>query len=293
MPDFEYFEPTNIGEACALIAEDPYGSAVLAGGTDVLVNLKEGLVRHRRLVSLRRIEGLERIEYSPRNGLHIGAMATVNQVARHPEVQRHYPGVVDAAMSLAADQVRNLATVAGNICSAVPSADMAPILLAHKASLLVVGGKVERVVPIRDFFRGPRSTILEPQEVVIGIELVPPAAGAGDASLRQGGRESLSLPQASAAACVTIEADTCVDAAVALGAVAPTPIVVPEIGPFLAGKELSESVLAEVGGLASAATRPIDDLRSSAAYRLDLVAVLTRRALVLAAARGRAAGGGR
>jgi carbon-monoxide dehydrogenase medium subunit len=287
MPDFDLHEPHSVTEACALLAESPDDSTVIAGGTDVLVNLKEGLIRPRRLISLARIDGLDRVECSPEHGLSIGAMATVNQVARDEMVGRLYPGVVDAALSLAADQVRNLATVAGNLCSAVPSADMAPILLAHNARLRVVSPDGERMVPIRDLFVGPRETVLAPAEVVVSIDVAPPASGSGDASLRQGGRVSLSLPIAGAAAVVSIDGDRCREAGIALGAVAPTPIMAARASTFLIGKQLTTEVLDEAGELASSAARPIDDLRGSKAYRYELLKVLTRRVLTTAAERAR------
>ena len=285
LPEFEYFEPRDVNEACALLAEDPDGSAVLAGGTDVLVNLKGGLISYRRLVSLRRIAGLARIDFSREQGLVIGAMATVNEVARHADVAREFPGIVDAAISLAAEQVRNLATVAGNICSAVPSADMAPILLALGARVRLYSRDGERVVPLAEFFTGPRTTVIAPGEVLVAIEVPAKGAGTGDASVRQGGREALSLPLAGAAAAVTLDGDISVRAAVALGAVAPTPIMGAGVGEFLAGKRLTPEVLREAAELASAAARPIDDLRASKAYRLELVAVLTARAVARAAER--------
>lgn len=285
LPEFEYLEPRSVAQACALLAEGAETSAVLAGGTDILVNLKEGLVHYRRLVSLRGIEALGRITFSVTKGLTIGAMATVNQVARHDAVGREYPGLVDAARSLAADQVRNLATVAGNLCSAVPSADMAPILLALGANVRLVSPDGERVMGLNDFFTGPRQTVLRKAEVMVAIEIGPRAAGTGNASVREGGRASLSLPLASAAAAVTMDGDTCRDATVALGAVAPTPLLAAGVGDFLAGKKLTSGVLHEAGELASTEARPIDDLRASKRHRLELVKVLTRRAVRLAAER--------
>jgi carbon-monoxide dehydrogenase medium subunit len=287
LPDFDYFEPEDVVTACKLLAQDPEGSAVLAGGTDVLVYLKEGTTRHRRLVSLARIAGLDLIQFQPDSGLGIGAMATVNAVAHHAEIARRYPGIVDAALCLAADQVRNLATVCGNLCMAVPSADMAPILLAFDAQLRVALKRSERLVPLRDFFLGPRQNVLEPGEIVVAIELDPPQSGTGSASLRQGGRVSLSLPIASAAAVVRLEGGVCRQASVALGAVAPTPLLVDGIDALVAGRELDEEVLAEAGELAADTARPIDDHRAPKSYRLELVEVLTRRALLRAAERAR------
>ena len=285
MREFEFAEPASIGEACALLAEDPEGSAVFAGGTDILVDLKAGLKHHRRLVSLGHIEELKSIEISGDGGLSIGAMATVNMVARHEGVKEQFPGINDAAMSLAAEQVRNQATVAGNLCMAVPSADMAPILVAHGATMRVVSPAGERAVPLREFFVGPRETVLGPADVVVAIDVSPPVPGTGDASIRQGGRVSLSLPMAAAAAVVVMQGTMCREASVALGAVAPIPILATAAGEAVAGKELSEDVLRVAGELASAAAIPIDDLRATKEYRLELVKVLTRRVLRAAAER--------
>jgi carbon-monoxide dehydrogenase medium subunit len=285
MPDFDFVEPASVEEACALLSDDPGGSVVFAGGTDLLVDLKAGAKFLRRLVSLARIDGLRGIEITSDGGLTIGAMTTVNQVARDESVRVHFPGINDAARSLAAEQVRNQATVAGNLCMAVPSADMAPILLAHGAVMHVVSPSGGRSVPLREFFVGPRETVLGPADIVTAIEVSPLASGAGDASLRQGGRVSLSLPMASAAAVVVMDGPICRKATVALGAVAPTPIVAAGIGEVVAGGELDEKALQAAGERAAAAAVPIDDIRATREYRLELVKVLTRRVLQKAAAR--------
>jgi carbon-monoxide dehydrogenase medium subunit len=285
MRDFDFVEPISVGEVCALLAEDPEGSLVFAGGTDILVDLKGGTRDCRRLVSLARIDELRAVELASDDALRIGAMTTVNQVARHQAIARKFPGIHDAAMSLAAEQVRNQATVAGNLCMAVPSADMAPILLAHGAALRVVSPTGERSVALREFFIAPRETVLGPADVVIAIEVPPPAPCTGDASLRQGGRVSLSLPIVAAAAVLVMENGVCRQAAVALGAVAPTPIMAAAAGEALVGKELNEDLLRDAGELAAEAARPIDDLRASKEYRLELIKVLTRRVLQVAAER--------
>jgi len=285
MLEFDYVEPASIGEACTLLAEDPEGSVVFAGGTDILVDLKAGLKRHRRLVSLGRIEELRVIELAADGALRIGATATINMVARHVGTAKRFPGINDAALSLAAEQVRNQATVAGNLCMAVPSADMAPILLAHGAAMRVVSPEGERSIPLRNFFVGPRQTVLDPADIVVAIEVPAPVPGTGASSIRQGGRVSLSLPMAAAAAVVVMKGPICREATVALGAVAPVPILATAAGEAVAGKELSEDVLREAAELAAAAATPIDDIRATKEYRLELVKVLTRRVLVAAAGR--------
>ena len=285
MPDFEFVEPASVSEVCALLAEDPEGSTVFAGGTDILVEVKAGLKHYRRLVSLGGIGELRDIELTADGAIRIGAMATINMVARHEGIKERFPGINDAAMSLAAEQVRNQATVAGNLCMAVPSADMAPILLAHGATMRVVSPVGERTVAVREFFVGPRETVLDPTEVVVAIEVQSLAPATGDASLRQGGRVSLSLPMASAAAVVVMDGKVCREATIALGAVAPTPIVATAAGEAISGRELTNESLIEAGQRAAEAATPIDDLRATKEYRLELVKVLTRRVLVAAAGR--------
>ncbi len=288
LPPFNYFEPESVADACALLDWDPDGSAICAGGTDILVNLKQGTAAIKRLVSLHRIESLYRIDHDSTKGLEIGAMATVNQVLHHPAVVSFYPGICDAARSLAADQVRNRATVVGNLASAVPSADMAPILLAHGAQLRVYSDDRERVIPLAEFFTAPRQTVLEPAEVIVAISLGPPPPLSGSASQRQGGRAALSLPIAGAAAWVCLDQNdhqTLSAATLALGAVAPTPIIASAVGEFVTGKQLTPEVLQQAGELASAASKPIDDLRGSCQYRHELVKVLSARVLASAAER--------
>jgi carbon-monoxide dehydrogenase medium subunit len=277
LPDFEFLEPQSVGDAVALLAEDPTGSVVYAGGTDILVYLKEGAQSHRRLVSLHRVEGLKRVEFDTTTGLRINAMATVNAVLRHEAVVELYPGIADAAASLAADQVRNAATVVGNLCMAVPSADMAPTLLAHDAQLRVSSPDGERLIPLREFFVGPRETVLTDTDVVTAVEVAAPSAGSGSASRRQGGRASLSLPIASAAAHVVIDGSVIRAASIALGAVAPTPLLATEAGGSLVGVAPTAEHLARAGELAADAAKPIDDLRGSKEFRLELVRVLVRR----------------
>jgi carbon-monoxide dehydrogenase medium subunit len=282
MRDFDFVEPASVSEACSLLAEDPEGSVVFAGGTDILVDLKADLRRPGRLVSLGRIGELRGIEIDGDGGLRIGAMTSVNQVARDEGVKQRFPGINDAAMSLAAEQVRNQATVAGNLCMAVPSADMAPILLAHNAAMRVVSPDGERSIPLQELFIGPRQTVLEPADIVVAIEVPAPAPGTGASSIRQGGRVSLSLPMASAATVLVMDGKVCREATVALGAVAPIPIVAKEAGDAVVGRELTEDVLDDAAERAAAAATPIDDIRATKEYRLELVKVLTRRVLLAA-----------
>ena len=273
---------TSVAEACALLAEDPEGSVVFAGGTDILVDLKAGLRRppptgvaaaHRRA---------RRHRARRRRRLDIGAMTTINRVARHERIRERFPGIIDAAMSLAAEQVRNQATVAGNLCMAVPSADMAPILLAHDASLRVVSPAGNGPFRLREFFVGPRKTVLDPADVVVAIEVPPPGAGhrrrqpapgrpgvavAADRLRRRGrGDGRKGLPRG--------------DGGSGRGGADPDRGDRRRRGRGRQGAD--RRGLREAGELASRGGPPIDDLRATKEYRLELVKVLTRRVLAAA-----------
>ena len=287
MPDFEYLEPRSVAEACAMLAEDPEGRVVFAGGTDVLVDLKSGGRAPRALVSLGRVAGLDGLEVDTRGDLVIGAMTKINRVARGEGGAALFPGIVEAARSVAAEQVRNSATVAGNLCTAVPSADMAPILLAWDARLRVTSPEGERLLALRELFVGPRQTVLGPADIVTAIEVPARAGQTGDASLRQGGRVSLSLPLAGVAVVLTLDDGRCTGADVALGAVAPTPALAPAAADRLVGSELDATTVAEAARIAAGEARPISDLRAGAAYRRELVEVLTQRVVARAAERAR------
>jgi carbon-monoxide dehydrogenase medium subunit len=245
--DFIYHRPADIHAAWTLLAELGSDAHVLAGGTEVLVDLKQHTFGTRHLVSLRDLAELREIRVDDR-GLYIGSMATHETIVRSDVVRRTFPALSDAAATLAAVQVRNRGTIGGNFCSAVPSADLPPICIAAGAEVILAGPDGERAVAAETFFEGPRQTVRKHEELLLGI-LIPRSAwhpGTG---------------------------------AVVLGAVHPVPLLAETASSSTVGHSLSPELSRAVGEIAAGECSPISDVRGSAEYRRELVRVLTVRAL--------------
>lgn len=271
------FFPVTLEEAVGLLVSLPEAK-VLAGGTDLLVAIKEGKEKPRFFVSLSKITSQQVIEFKV-DGLRIGATATHQSIAENAAVKAKYTAIAEAAGQIGSWQVRNLATVGGNLCSAVPSADIAPPLLAFGADVKLISRQGERTVPLSGFFKGPMQTVMEPGEILaeINVPLVPKSCGS--CYLKLGPRAAVDIALVSAAAMVVVEDGVCRSAGLALGAVAPTPLKVTEAEVALVGTKLTEGDIERAAAIAASAARPIDDHRASAVYRRKMVAVLTRRAL--------------
>jgi carbon-monoxide dehydrogenase medium subunit len=238
-----------------------------------------GRVSARHLISLRRIEELRGISETPA-GLHLGALTTVAELGRSVAVRERYTPILDAALQMAARQVRNLATVGGNISSAVPCADLPPILTAMNATVTLWSPAGERNVPLEFFFTGPRSTVCRGDEILTAIHVpeLPPRFGAAYARFAQ--RDGNAIAVAAVAASLLLGEDGAVtEARVVLSAVAPVPKIVPGVGETLVGRLPEEDALQAVAITARDAAEPITDVRGSADFRRNLVEVLTRRAL--------------
>ncbi len=279
IPHVELYQPEALEEAAALMARLTPDARLLAGGTDLLVDLKTGRVSTRHLVSLNRIEELRGISETP-VGLRIGALTTVAVLGRSVPVRERYTPILDAALQMAAAQVRNLATVGGNISSAVPCADLPPILTAMNATVTLWSPGGEREVPLESFFTGPRSTVRGDDEILTAVHVpeMPPRFGAAYARFAQ--RDGNAIAVASVAASLLLaENGTVKEARVVLGAVAPVPKLVMEAGEPLIGRVADEEALRAAAVIARDAAEPITDLRGSVGFRRDLVEVLTRRAL--------------
>lgn len=290
MHRFAYLEPTTLHEAVALLAQHGAQARVLAGGTDLLTALKEGWEHPGWVVSIGRIADLNYVRYEPETGLRIGALASVRAVETSPAVRQHYPMLADAAGQLASVQIRNLATVAGNVCRASPSADTIPALLVLDAEARVVGPNGERRVPLAKFFTGPGRTVLGPAELLAEIIVPPPRLGTGAVYIKHSPRRAMDLAVVGVAALVVLDGVRCVDARIALGAVAPTPIRAYAAEERLIGTEITPEVAEAAAEAAQAAAQPISDVRGSAAYRRKMVRVLTRRCVLQAAERARSNG---
>jgi carbon-monoxide dehydrogenase medium subunit len=252
---------------------------VVAGGTDLLPQMKNGLVKPARVVDLSGIPDLKKLEIGSDGALHIGAAVTARDVELSGIVRDGFAGVAEGAGVIGSFQVRNLATVGGNVCNAAPSADVSPPLVAMDAVVVVAGPDGQRLLPITDFFQGVRRTALQPGELV--VEVVVPAAGAnsGGTYLRHTPRRELDIAVVGVGTRLTVQDGKCTKARIALGAVAPVIVRATEAEAALEGQEVTPELLDKAATLAVNSASPISDQRGSAEYRRHLVRVLTRRTL--------------
>ena len=285
IPEFEYVSPKSLPEACALLVQHGDSAKVLAGGSDLLVKMKDGLMKPAYLISLKNLDGLKAIRYQIGTGVIIGARATHNEVMNNSILQGKYRSVCEAAHSMAADQIRNIGTVGGNLVNAVPSADLPPILIALDAQARIVGTSRERTIPLEDFFFGPGKTVLGKGEILAEI-IIPDQPTTGSNYIKFGLRRAGALAVAGVASSVTVSDGACRDVRIVLGAVAPTPMRARQAENILRGKKISQELIDEAGRVAGAESKPISDLRGSIEYRRNLVNVLTRRSLKSAIEKG-------
>jgi len=277
MKRFEYLAPKSLKEALQILSDRPE-AIPLAGGTDLLVRVKEGSRSVETLLSLKRVPELR--QYTHNGTLTLGSTVTVGRIAADLWIQQAYAALALGAGLIGSAQIRNVATVGGNLCNAAPSADTAPPLLVLGAQAVIAGAQGERTVPLEEFFEGPGRTALQAGELLTAITLPRPAQRSGSFYLRHTSRARMDLAVVAVAAAVTVEADgSIVDARLALGAVAPVPLRARQAEALLAGQVLTDELWREVGATAAREAEPIDDQRASAEYRRYLVDVLTRRAL--------------
>jgi len=252
---------------------------MVAGGTDLLPQMKNGLVKPARVVDLSGIPDLKVLETDADGALHIGAAVSAHTVELSDVVRAGFLGVAEGAGVIGSYQVRNLATVGGNVCNAAPSADVSPPLVAMDALIVIAGPNGRRTVPIADFFLGVRRTALQPGEMMVEIVVPAPGTGSGGTYLRHTPRRELDIAVVGVGTQLTIQDGRCTRARVALGAVAPVIVRATEAEAKLEGAEITPALLDEAAALAVKSATPISDQRGSAEYRLHLVRVLTRRTL--------------
>ncbi len=278
LPDFDYYAPDSLAETCEALERFGAKAKVLSGGTDIIAKMKSGLLSPGVLISLKKLEDLKKIDYVSRKGVVIGALSTHNDLVNSKILNDKYLSVSEAAHNMASNQIRNIGTVGGNLCNAVPSADLPPILIALGATIKLVGTKGERVMLLEDLFTGPMKTVIAENEILTEI-VIPDQLSTGSNYIKFGLRRSGALAVVGIAVAVTVNGGTITEAKIAIGAAAPTPIRAREAEKFLQGKTISDDLLAEAGVIASGESKPISDIRGSAEYRRDLIRVLTRRAL--------------
>jgi CO/xanthine dehydrogenase FAD-binding subunit len=291
VPAVEYHEADSLEAAAELLGRYAPDARLLAGGTDVLVDLKTARAGAGagHLISIGGIPGLRGVTEAEA-GLVIGALTTLSELDRAPVVAERYPVLKDATSRMAAPQIRNAATVGGNLAGAVPCADLPPVLLVCDAAVVLWSPRGERTVSITDLLVGPRRTSLEPDEVLQRVLVPAPAPGFGAAYARFALRDGNAIAVAAVGASLRLdEAGVVTEARVSLGAVAPTPrLIAPPARP-LVGRRPSEDAIADAAAVAMQAAQPISDVRGSAEYRRTLVGVLAGRAIDGARRRARGA----
>lgn len=266
----------------------------MAGGTDLLVLLRSGRIEMDVLVDIKRIPETNRLAYDSREGLTIGAAVQCFRLCEDRQVRDLYPALVDSASLIGGVAVQGRATIGGNLCNAAPSADFVPTLIALGGGCRIIGPRGERTVPVEGFCTGPRTNVLERGELLVSLQVPSPRPRSGCRYLRFIPRNEMDIAVVGAGAAVELSEDLreIVSARIALGAVAPTPVLAREAGDFLAGQPLSDAVLDRASLLAREAAVPITDMRGTIAYRQHLVRVLVKRALQSAVERAQKKRGG-
>ena len=287
MKDFAYVAPGSLAEATKLLASANGRAKLLAGGTDILVQLREGLRDADVVIDVKKVPELMELSYSPTKGLRLGAAVPCYRIYESTEIAAAYPALADATRIVGGWQIQSRASVGGNLCNASPAADTIPALIAHGASAIIAGPKGERSVNIDKFCVGPGRNVLEPGELLVRIELPAAPPKSSSAYERFIPRNEMDIAVAGAASWLSLSADgsRIEGAAIGIGAVASTPKSADEAAQWLRGKAPTDETFAEAGELAKRVASPITDMRGTAEYRLHLVGVLVKRTLMRAAER--------
>ncbi len=276
---FNYLEPATIEEAIALLSKHDGKARVIAGGTDLLVQVRSKAIKPEHVIDIGYIPGLDYINYDEKQGLSIGALATIRALEKSDKIRRRYPAISQSARELGSSAIRNVATIGGNLCNAAPSADIAPALIGFSAQAKITGPGGERRVLLEDFFTGPGETVLKRGELLVEIQVPVPSSGTKGVYLKHG-RSAVDLATVGVAVIMALESGgVCRDIKIVLGAVAPTPMRAKKAEGVLRGKKVEAALIEKAAQAASAEAQPITDVRASAEYRKEMIKVFTRRAL--------------
>lgn len=284
---FEYARPESVDEAVRLLSEHGEKARVLAGGTDVLVQLRGGFRSADWIVDIKEIPELNGIAWDDSSGLTIGAAVPCYRVYENEDVKKHYPGLVDVASLIGGTQIQGRASLGGNLCNAAPSADAVPAMIALEASGRVVGPDGARTIAVEDFCTAPGKNVLKPGELLVSLHFPAPKPHSGAHYIRFIPRNEMDIAVAGAGVSVVLDNGNFASARVALASVAPTPLFVKEAGEALAGQPVNDESIQRAAEIAKQAAKPIDDMRGTKRYRKHLCEVLTRRALHIAVERAR------
>ena len=285
----DYVRPETLSEAVALLAERGDKVRILAGGTDLIVHLRAGALKPDLVVDGKGIAELNELSYSPKTGLTLGAAVPCYKVYQNKEVASAYPGLIDAASLIGGTQIQGRASIGGNLCNAVPSADSIPAIIAHNVTCKIVGPNGIREVAAEDFCTAPRQNVMESNELLVSLHFPAPQRGFGARYIRFIPRNEMDIAVVGAGVSVQLDNGTVKSARVALGAVAPTPLLVSEAAAALEGKAPTAENIQAASEKARDAARPINDMRGTIEFRKHLCEVLTRRALTTAVERAQEA----
>ncbi len=289
MKDFEYTVPATLREAVKLLSHD--NARALAGGTDLIVQMRIRRLQPERVVDVKNVPELNELRVSPRSGLRIGAAVPCHRIYEDPEIAERYPGIVDSAAIIGGIQIQGRASFGGNLCNASPSADTIPVLIAYGARVEITGPDGPRRVFVKDFCTAPGQSVLQPGELLVAIQIPHNRKSSGAHYLRFIPRNEMDIAVVGAGAYVELggrgRGQTFRKVRIGLGAVAPTPLNAAAASARLEGQPVNEESIAAAAEEARAVARPISDMRGPAEYRTHLVGVLTRRALIGAVKRAR------
>ncbi len=280
----EMYQPTTLLEASRLLKDKGAGGRFLAGGTDLVIAIKEKGLIPKYVVDLKKVPGLSGIRENADRSITIGALTTMREIETDPLLNKKYPFLCQSAAEVGSIQIRNRATVGGNMANATPSADVAPSLIALNATAKIVSAAGERTVSLQEFFRGPGQTVMTSDEILTAITLPKTSPQLVGEYIKFSPRDMMDLAYVGVAVAYNITADKrCSGVRIVLGAVAPTPICARNAEALLEGQLLTEELAAKVGAEAARESKPISDVRSSADYRRAMVGTMTKRALLNAA----------
>ena len=289
MKPFDYARPVLLKEAVDLLARHGDRARVLAGGTDLLVQLRAGVRDAGVVVDVKEIPELNEIRYDPDSGLTLGAAVPCFRIYEHADIQQGYPGLIDVASLIGGTQIQGRASLGGNLCNSAPSADALPLLIALATTCRIEGPNGSWEVAVEDFCTGPGRNVLEPGELLVSFQVPVPKPHSGAHYLRFIPRNEMDIAVAGAGVSVVLRNGNVESARVALAAVAPIPLFVKEAGDALAGQPANAESVQRAAEAAKAAAKPITDMRGTVEYRKHLCEVLTRRALNVAIERAKGA----
>ncbi len=291
MRALQYARPRSIDDAVAILQQTQGRARILAGGTDLIVQVAGDLRDVDIFVDGKRIPELSEVSFHPSEGLTLGAAVPCCRIYEDKQIRHHYPALVDAASIIGGTAIQSRASVGGNLCNSGPAADSTPALIIHSALARIAGPRGRREVPVEAFCTAPGRNVLEPDELLVSLFLPAPLPRTGSRYLRFIPRNEMDIAEVGAGASLTVsDSGDIVAARIALGAVAPTPLYVRAAGDTLVGSLPTEEAFAEAAAVAQEAARPITDMRGTAEHRRHLAAVLTRRALRGALERAQAIG---